>query len=121
MKLSSNLDKNLQVLKKILSSDDVFFMDVEVKSKKGCLIFVGDIVDKTAMGELILRPLEQSKRKITENSILKTFYSPEKKPVYDLSDVVDEVLLGNSVLLLDKLKNTNCAELGFARVYSPPN
>lgn len=104
MKLSSNLDKNLQVLKKILSSDDVFFMDVEVKSKKGCLIFVGDIVDKTAMGELILRPLEQSKRKITENSILKTFYSPEKKPVYDLSDVVDEVLLGNSVLLLDKLK-----------------
>ncbi len=108
MTLALNLEKNLLELKKQLASDDIFFLELTIKNKNGCLIFAGDIVDKNALGELILKPLENVKGKLSPKSIEKVFLSPEKKCVTDIADIVTEVVGGNSVLLIE----------GFSLAYS---
>ena len=101
MKLYKTLEKNVEKVKKCISSDDVIFHNLTIKNKKACLIFAGDIVDKTAIGELVLRPLENIKGKFTEKNLLSAFYSPEKQIVEEADDIVREIVSGNSVLLVD--------------------
>ena len=101
MKLYKMLGKNIEKIKKCISSDDVIFHELTVKNKKACLVFAGDIVDKNAIGELVLRPLENTKGKLTEKTLLSTFYSPEKQIVEEADDIVREIVNGNTVLLVD--------------------
>lgn len=101
MELYKNLNKNLEKIKKCLPSDDIIFLELKIKSKDACLIFAGDIVDKNAIGELILRPALNIKGKITEETLLSSFYSPEKQVVEEADDIVREIVYGNSVLLVN--------------------
>ncbi len=101
MKLNSQLENNLKILKNKLSSQDITFLDISLNDKKGVLIFVNDLVDKNTLGELVLKPLSQCTKNINENELFELFLSPEKKKLYSVLEITEEVLLGSAVILFD--------------------
>lgn len=101
MKLYKSLDKNLSILKKALVSDDITFLDVEIAKTKGALVFINDLVNKDTLGELVLRPISFFKGKLTEKTFFSTFLSPEKKKIFNIDELISDLLLGNAVLICD--------------------
>lgn len=105
MKLSTSLKDNVQKLKKQLTSQDIAFLDVKLGKTDGALIFAKDMVDKQAIGELILKPLSKISKKITKKSFTELFLSPEMEEVSDIQALVDQVVLGNACILCDGIDN----------------
>lgn len=103
MNLSNNLNDNLNRLKSILSSDDLTFLDIKIGELVACLVFVNDLINKDAVGELILRPVASVSGMPNKNQIVEIFNSPEKKRVFSQKEVIEEVLNGSAVLLVDTL------------------
>lgn len=101
MKLTEKLDVNEKKLKKILSSEDITFLAMNFGERKALLIFVNDLVNKDALGELILRPAADIKGLPNEDETFETFYSPEKKKIYTVKETVTDVLTGNAVFIAD--------------------
>ena len=104
MKLVQSLQKNLAPVKRELSSDDVIFMDFKIGRAEAALIFVNDIVDKNAVGELILRPLSTATVPPDEQALFSAVPVPEKKTAKTSEEVVSEVVSGNVCLLVDDVK-----------------
>ena len=103
MNIQKDLNKNLQYLKNALASDDVTFLDVSLGRKKGVLVFVNDLVSKSQVGELILRPASTFMGTPTRRKMLNLFLSPEKTEVSTCDDFITDLLLGNAMLLVDGL------------------
>ena len=101
MKLSKKLNENLSLLKKALVSDDITFLDVEIEKTKGVLIFINDLVNKDTLGELVLRPISFFKGKLNEKSLFSAFLSPEKKKLFNINELISDLLLGNAILVFD--------------------
>ena len=101
MKLNKNLQSNLEYLKQKLPSEDVTFLEVKISNQNAVLIFVNDIVDKNAIGELILRPAAVFNKNVNSKNLYDAFLSPEKKEVYDTEEIISEILLGNALLITD--------------------
>ena len=104
MELKSGIEKSIEEIKKRLSSDDIIYHDLMIKSRKSYLIFAGDIVDKNAIGELIIRPIENIKGNVSEKTLLSSFYCPEKKALTTIDEIIEEILNGSTILLVDKIK-----------------
>ena len=51
MKLSNNLEKNLELIKTKFLSDDVSFLNLNVGSSPAVLVFINDLVDKISVGD----------------------------------------------------------------------
>lgn len=100
MKICVSLDHTLTILKKRLNSDDVEFMSLNVKDTEACLIFLKDTTDKNALGDLILRPLEKVTN-LKEENVYGSFLVPEKNKVYNIHQAIDEIVDGNTLLLVD--------------------
>ena len=105
MKLEFSLQRNISLIKEKLTSTDIVFLE-QNKGINCCLIFVRDLVDKESLGELVLRPLNNVKKGTSINELEHLFLSPEKKQIYSVTEVIDEVLLGNAVLICE---NSNFA------------
>jgi spore germination protein KA len=103
MKLSKNLKDNLKFLKKQLPSDDVQFLEITVGNKNAVLVFLKDVVDKDAIGELKLRPLAELKGEVEVEQLENAFLSPEKQTVQVKDMLVDEIVLGDTAFLIDGL------------------
>lgn len=101
MKLSGNLASDSKAIKEILTSQDIEFLDVIAGEKKGLLIFARDLVDKEAIGELILKPLSHLQKDFLPNEFGDLFLSPEKKQIYSIGELTHEVVLGNAVVICD--------------------
>ncbi len=101
MNLTNSLNDNLQAVKSRLDSDDVHFLDVKTEYISGCLIFADSLTNKEAIGELILRPLNNLDELPQKERLENLFLSPEKKEVNTVDEVCDEVVIGNSVLILE--------------------
>lgn len=101
MKCSKSLQKNVNYLKKLLDSDDVKFKDVKVGAKNGVIVFVADLTDKSAIGELILRPAINLKSKVTKNALDKILLSPKSETLNDLDEVADKIACGHLALIAD--------------------
>ena len=101
MKLLSNLNKNLTTLKKTLVSHDIEFLSVSVCNKKACLIFIKDIADKNAIGELILKPLSELTSLPNQDDFLNSFFAPEKTLLESQKEVYKELVKGSSILLIN--------------------
>lgn len=104
MELSNKVENTVNLIKKRLSSDDIIYHEIEIKNRKGYLLFAGDIVDKNAIGELIIRPIENIKGRISEKTLLSAFYCPEKQTVTTTDEIIEEILNGNTILLVDKIE-----------------
>lgn len=104
MKLLGKVKIDQEKIKKELTSQDIEFLNVSVNKKQGVLIFAKEIVDLEAIGELVLKPLVKVEKDLDEKEFFKLFYSPEKKQVFSVTDVINEVVIGNAVILLDGFK-----------------
>lgn len=104
MNLSKNLGENLTKIKEILASDDIVFLEVDVGKNNATLIFAGEIADKNALSQEVLKPL-----KLVENidlsSLSTVFLCAEKKELSTTEEVVEEVVTGNSVLVVNGINN----------------
>lgn len=101
MNLTTSIEKNLESLKKILTSSDISFTDITVGDAQSTIIFTKDLVDKNLIGDLIVRPAGVFKGKPDDQIFLNLFYNPEKQKVLTIKEVVNEIMLGNAVLLCD--------------------
>ena len=101
MHFKKSLTKNVEILKSKLPSEDISFLDLEIDNAKATLVFVNDLTDKEHIGELILRPASAFKEKLTPTSFFNTFLSPEKTKKFDFDKAIDELFLGNALLLAD--------------------
>jgi spore germination protein KA len=116
--LSESLTKNVTELKKLLPSEDILTYAFETADGTACTIVYADgIVNKELLGDLIARPLsklsfqeELSKENgdtmsaLKLNVIKKSALFPELKEKEKLTDIIKEVLDGNSLLLIDGVK-----------------
>ena len=101
MKLTSSIQKNTELLKKSLSSDDVTFTEFSACGKKAVLVFVNDITDVKSAGELILKPLSESKEKFGEKFVKNNIPAPQKKTVTTAEEAIKEVVSGNTLLVAE--------------------
>lgn len=108
MKISKNLEDSVWAIKLKIKSDDVEFLNFNVKDNKAVLIFLKDTTDKNALGELVIKPLENLPSGYQEKDLENAFLYPEKKKITSIHQAVDEIVDGNAVLLVDDLG------LGFA-------
>ena len=108
MKISKNLEDSVSAIKLKIKSDDVEFLNFNVKDNKAVLIFLKDTTDKNALGELVIKPLDSLPSGYQEKDLENAFLYPEKKKITTIHQAVDEIVDGNAVLLVDDLG------LGFA-------
>ncbi|MCQ2387883.1 MAG: spore germination protein, partial [Clostridia bacterium] len=104
MKLFSSLNKNLKYLKTRLDSNDICFSEIKVGNKNGIIIFVSDLIDKHALGDLVIKPITSISKKNTTHALLCSVLSPEKQEIDDLDDAMNEVVSGNTLLIVDGIK-----------------
>ena len=103
MNISNLLVKNVGIIRKKLKSNDVQFLSLDVSSSNATLIYINDIVNKEALGELVIKPATEYEGEISLEKIKKIFLSPEKKEVEKINDCIEEVVSGSAVLLIDGL------------------
>jgi len=103
MKIEKTLDKNVNFLKSTLNSEDVTFLDLKIGNKNAVIVFINDLVDKNSVGELILRPASQTKGELDKTQIFELFLSPEKTKVTEMKDLINDLLLGNTILITDQI------------------
>jgi spore germination protein KA len=101
MKLTKNLNKNIDYLKEILASDDLSFLDMKVDKHDAVLIFVNDLINKDSVGRLILEPAARAKNIKTKEQLISLFHSPEKTEKVDMQEIIDDLMLGNALLITD--------------------
>lgn len=101
MKFSKNLNENIKILKRNLLSDDIIFLEVDNKNFASTLIFADELADKNAIGQLILKPLNSMDFMPNEQQLLNILMSPEKTIVQNPSEVFEQVVSGNAVLVVD--------------------
>ena len=101
MQLYNSLSKNQQILKQKLTSDDITFLELKIGDLNALLIFVNDLVNKDMLGQLILKPATLIKGKPDDNLLFDAFLNPEKSKVLDLEKTVEDIMMGNAILLID--------------------
>ena len=104
MNLTGKLKADITKLKKNLTSEDIAFLEVSAGDRDAMLIFAKDMVDKDAIGTLILKPLSKIKSDFKEEEFTSLFLSPEKQEVKSVNEIIDEIVLGNAVIVCDGLK-----------------
>ncbi len=104
MKIDSLLKNNLRFINDKINSDDVATLDLTIGNSSGALIFAKDIVDQTAIGELVLRPLQNFSGSPTIENLSNIFLSPEKRMIDNLEEALDSVVNGEAVVLVDGLE-----------------
>lgn len=117
------LDKNLQTLKKLLPSEDILTYSFATADKIACaLVYADGVVNKELLARLVAAPLSAAalkkllpqkdgggdatnakKRETdqTEKVVEKAQLFPEFKTAETLQDGVNEILDGNTLLLVD--------------------
>ena len=103
MKIVKNLNANVAILKDLLTSDDITFLNLKIGRADGVMVFVNDLINKDTVGDLVLKPLSEFKGK-PDGKIINVFNSPEKKKVLDTDTAVTDLLNGNAILFINGLE-----------------
>ena len=105
--LKSSLEENTKLLKKLLPSEDILSYAFQSADKVDCALFYADgMVNKELLGTLIARPLSVKELKTaqnSENAVLTTARFPELKTTEKVQDMLQEILDGNTLLLVEGL------------------
>lgn len=103
-KLNANLQKNVRAVKNILSAEDILVFHFETTDGAACAaIYADGICDKDLLGEQVIRPLSSSERGDSIDEVAKKLTSPEVKKEKSIQAIADEVLSGNTALIVDGL------------------
>ena len=105
----ASLSKNLTTFKTLLPSEDILSYPFQTADKVACaLLYADGVVNKQLLGDLVARPLSSLSFKkeggmyaTKEDFIKENLLFPELKSVYTFQDAMQEVLDGNSLLLVD--------------------
>ena len=105
--LKPSVKTNLKRIKELLPSEDVLTYAFQTADGVNCaLVYADGVVNKELLGSLVARPLstlflqDKPKQQWT-SAIEKEVRFPELKQKEDLTDVVKEILDGNTLLLVD--------------------
>ncbi len=106
-----SLQKNAEQIKKLLPSEDILHYEFTTADGTACRIFYADgVVNKQLLGDLIARPLarvsflgEGGRVALNEKTLRETLLFPELKKAETFEDAVNEILDGNSLLLVDTI------------------
>lgn len=117
--LQKDLQKNIQTVKKCLPSEDILVYSFQTADKVDCaLIYADGMVNKELLGSLVARPLsfadlakktgeaqekDGGRYALKEENVQNNVRFPELKTQEKLADMLDEVLDGNTLLLIDGL------------------
>ena len=113
--LDIKLQKNLQAFKTLLPSEDILTYEFKTQDNVSCaLIYADGMVNKELLGELVARPLsaitlknkqnEGGRVENKQNFIMTSTRFPELKELENVEDMLNEILDGNTLLLVDGLK-----------------
>jgi len=112
IKLSTNLEENITILKQIFTSDEtIIFRKFESMNNdriKCCAIYIDAMIHKELMEQHIIKPIilsnfaEDNCKDILKVIEHKVIFSGEIKRTGIISDIIDGILYGNTVLLLNE-------------------
>ena len=108
-RIDAQLENNEKTLKQLLPAEDILSYAFTTKDGVSCMLFYADgIVNKELLGELAIKPLaaltikkQPQKPECLLNSVLETLCFPELKTVQVYQDAANEILDGNTLLLVD--------------------
>ena len=103
MNLQGVLERDIAKIKEKLQSEDITFLSVKVGLADAILVFTNDLINKDAVGELILRPASNFNKKPDFKELFNLFFSPEKKEITSIENAVQEVVNGNAIMIADGL------------------
>ena len=101
MNIKNDIASNVKKLKESLTSEDISFLELKCGESDAVIVFANELVDKNAIGKLILEPATKIKGKFTAETAEKTFLSPEKEKINTITEVVDAVCQGETVIIID--------------------
>lgn len=107
--LTSNLDENINVVKGIFNNDDTLkqrIFENQYNGLKGCLFFIGDMVNTTVTNEHILKPILESKILLDDINYIEflstgVIISGTLKRSTSIDDLVDAVVSGDTILFVE--------------------
>ncbi len=110
------LEKNIKSVKDVLTSEDILVFEFKSDNgKRFAAIFADGIVDKTQIGELVVKPLRYAEKDADFEAVKLLLASPELKEGNKKKDAIKEILNGNAVVFIDGEK-----DFLIAGVKSPP-
>lgn len=101
-KLTQNAKRNIKIIKEILTSKDILVF--EFKTLDGALcaaIYADGLCDKDLLGEQVIAPLSKKKRGDDIQQVTQNLRSPEIKTLKDILQITDEILAGNTAIIID--------------------
>ena len=101
MKLTNSLQKNLEEIKKTLTSDDIIFFDFSVNKIKSVIIFFDHLEDKNLLGKQVLEPISKMQNPTSCEDILSHLTLPEGEILKTSEDCIKKVIFGDSVIIID--------------------
>lgn len=100
--MSSSLLSKIKSIKQKLPSEDIFVFEFNsLQGKNFAVIYADGIVDKTMIGELIVKPLRAAKQDDGAEEVKLLLASPEVKEEQKEGEVVKAISDGNAALLVD--------------------
>lgn len=123
-KLTNKCKDNVELLKNILTSEDILVFGFETKDGAACAaVYADGMTDKALLGEQIARPLSAENAPGTADEAAKLLQAPEIKKEKDAAKIADEVLAGNTALFIDGVSEALIAgmkKLSMRAIMEPP-
>lgn len=105
--MNYSLKTRVEEIKKILTSEDILVFEFDsLEGKKFALIYADGLADKTAIGELIVKPLRAAGKDDNADAVKKLLACPEVKDCKDVKTAVEDISAGDAVLFIDGEKET---------------
>ena len=100
------LKKRIEEVKALLTSEDILVFEfVSLDGKKFACIYADGIVDKSMIGELIVKPLRDVKKQDGAKIVKQLLAIPELKDGEDLENCVKSISGGDCALFIDGEKD----------------
>lgn len=104
--MNYSLQNRIDSVKKKLTSEDILVFEFKsAYEKQFACIYADGIVDKTMIGELVVKPLRYAKAEDGAEEIKKLLASPEVKDGKSFQDAIKNISDGNAVLYIDGEKD----------------
>ncbi len=100
--LDRSCKENERRIKDILTSEDILVFRFQTADGKACAaIYADGITDKALLGEQVARPLSSQEAPATAEEAATALRAPECKQVTDPQKAAEEILAGNTAVLID--------------------
>ncbi len=103
MNISKNLEKTVSDIKSVMLADDIIFHEFLSGGKSAVIIYAEDLSDKEMIGKQVVRPMQDASQFNSFNDFKALVNLPESEELSTVSQVVEKVLAGDGVILVDSI------------------